>query len=81
MSEKPTSIRIACGKTSQALRKCAFQIAVMIISACLVCILESGVRELQLVTVAPALIQSAVIGFPTILLLQSTTTFFPAREI
>jgi hypothetical protein len=79
--ENQTSIITVWGEVMLAVKRCACPVAQMTISASLVYTEISGVFELQLITVAPALIQSIVRGFPTILLLPRITTFFPVSEI
>jgi hypothetical protein len=58
-----------------------FQVATTTISAFFVKLLKSGVLLLQLITVAQAFINKAVIGFQTILLLHITHTTFQTKSI
>jgi hypothetical protein len=72
-----TSITIVFLLIFSSFNKLGCPAAQITISAVFVYFEISGVFELQLITVAQAFINIAVIGFPTILLLQITTTSFP----
>ncbi len=78
---QPTSITTAHDFTYSRVISPGFPAATIRISAVFVISLRSLVFELQIVTVAHALIAMRLIGFPTILDRPIMTTFFPISSI
>jgi hypothetical protein len=72
---------IDCSPTISLVRNHGLPIAIMIISAFLVISERFWVAELQLVTVAQALISMSAIGLPTILDLPITAICLPFTSI
>ena len=77
----PTSISIAPSFISSFFKNFALPIAIITISALFVSSERFLVFEWQTVTVAFFASNCGINGFPTILLLPTTTTFFPSKSI